>query len=46
LLNRDPQRPLSAVALQAGYADQAHMTREFARLAGRSPARLRGQQLL
>jgi AraC-like DNA-binding protein len=45
LINRDPRCPLSAVALEAGYADQAHMTREFARLAGLSPARLRGRQL-
>lgn len=31
---------LAAVALQAGYADQAHMTREMTRLAGRPPAAL------
>jgi AraC-like DNA-binding protein len=29
--------PLAAAALAAGYADQAHMTREMAEFAGRSP---------
>jgi AraC-like DNA-binding protein len=31
---------LSTLALRAGYADQAHMTRELQELAGRSPAAL------
>ncbi|MEM9563317.1 MAG: helix-turn-helix domain-containing protein [Actinomycetota bacterium] len=31
---------LAAVANRSGYADQAHMTREFRELAGRSPGRL------
>ncbi|HLM68876.1 MAG TPA: AraC family transcriptional regulator, partial [Longimicrobium sp.] len=31
---------LSALALRAGYADQAHMTRELRALAGRSPTAL------
>ena len=31
---------LAAVAFEAGYADQAHLTREFRRLAGRQPAAL------
>lgn len=32
---------LSAVAHDAGYSDQAHMTRDFTRLAGVSPGQLR-----
>jgi AraC-like DNA-binding protein len=32
---------LAAVALDAGYADQAHMTREFQSLAGTAPSLLR-----
>jgi AraC-like DNA-binding protein len=32
--------PLAATALAAGYADQAHMTRELAELAGRTPGAL------
>jgi AraC-like DNA-binding protein len=37
-----PGRPgLAEVAVMAGYADQAHMTAECVRLAGRSPAALR-----
>ena len=33
-------RPLADLALDAGYADQAHMTRECRELAGLSPSRL------
>jgi AraC-like DNA-binding protein len=33
--------PLAAAAAEAGYADQAHMTREIAALAGRTPAAIR-----
>jgi AraC-like DNA-binding protein len=32
-----PSVPLADLALQAGYADQAHLTRDFAQLIGRSP---------
>jgi AraC-like DNA-binding protein len=34
--------PLAAAALAAGYADQAHMTREIGALAGRPPSALSG----
>jgi transcriptional regulator GlxA family with amidase domain len=34
--------PLAGAALAAGYADQAHMTREMAALAGRPPGALVG----
>lgn len=41
---QDPQRPdgldLASLAVQAGYADQAHLTRECGRLAGLTPAAL------
>jgi AraC-like DNA-binding protein len=33
--------PLALLALDAGYADQAHMTREFRRLAGMPPSQAR-----
>ncbi|WP_280505404.1 helix-turn-helix domain-containing protein [Nocardia farcinica] len=35
--------PLAAAAAHAGYSDQAHFTREVARLAGRPPAALLGR---
>lgn len=35
------ERPLSTVGFQAGYADQAHFTREFKRLTGLTPAQYR-----
>jgi AraC-like DNA-binding protein len=34
-----PEPPLVDLALDAGYADQAHMTAEVTRLAGLSPVR-------
>lgn len=33
--------PLSEIALEFGYSDQAHMTREFVRWFGQTPVRLR-----
>lgn len=36
--------PLAEIALEAGYADQAHMTRDFRRYEAVSPAALRRQQ--
>lgn len=41
ILATDAARPLSWVALDAGYHDQAHLTREFGRLAGETPAAYR-----
>lgn len=38
--NPFPTKRLADIALQSGYADQAHMTREFIQLAGLPPARL------
>lgn len=35
--------PLGLIALEAGYADQSHMTRDFRRLLGCSPGALRGR---
>lgn len=35
----DPHTRLSALAAECGYADQAHLTREFAAFAGAPPAR-------
>jgi AraC-like DNA-binding protein len=47
-LPHDQQRPdgldLAGLALQAGYADQAHLTRECGRLAGLTPAALARQR--
>jgi AraC-like DNA-binding protein len=35
-----PRDDLARAALEAGYADQPHLTREVARLAGTTPSRL------
>jgi AraC-like DNA-binding protein len=37
---RQPGAALSRLAAEAGYADQAHLTRECGRLSGLSPAAL------
>lgn len=37
-LSRDPTTGLARLAVQCGYHDQAHLTREFRRLAGTTPA--------
>lgn len=38
-----PGRPLAEVAVQHGYADQPHMSRDWRRLTGATPAQLRAQ---
>ncbi len=37
----DARTPLAVLAVEAGYADQAHLAREVRRLAGQSPSALR-----
>ncbi|MEH3048451.1 helix-turn-helix domain-containing protein [Sphingomonas adhaesiva] len=43
LLQGDPHLSLAAIAIDAGYADQAHLTREVRRFAEVTPAALRRQ---
>ena len=43
LLRAAPERPLGSVALRAGYYDQAHFNREFARLVGVAPGAWRAE---
>jgi AraC-like DNA-binding protein len=40
-LRRTPERPLSQLAYELGFADQAHLSHESARLFGTSPGQLR-----
>ena len=42
-LRADPTVALAAIALDVGYADQAHLSREVQRYAGLSPAALRAR---
>ena len=42
-LQAAPRQPLAHAALDAGYADQAHLTREVARYADLTPAALRAR---
>jgi len=44
-LRARPRDALAAVALDCGYADQAHFTREFTGFAGMSPTRFRARDL-
>jgi AraC-like DNA-binding protein len=37
---REPQEPLGRLAVDAGYADHAHLVRDCRRLAGTTPGRL------
>lgn len=41
LIAAPSRRSLTAIASDAGYSDQAHMTRDFRRLAGATPGQLR-----
>lgn len=41
LITHPTSRSLTGIAHDAGYSDQAHMTRDFTRLAGVSPGQLR-----
>ena len=38
---RDPERPLVAVAMECGFADQSHFTRVFKKFSGTTPAEFR-----
>ena len=42
-LMSEPGRGLAEVALEAGFADQSHLTRDFRRVTGTTPARLRAR---
>ncbi|MEM9210037.1 MAG: AraC family transcriptional regulator [Pseudomonadota bacterium] len=39
----DPTKPLSDVALACGFADQAHFSRSFKQVTGRTPRAYRSE---
>jgi AraC-like DNA-binding protein len=41
---RNTQRPLSEIALSAGFSDQSHLARHFRRMTGLSPSAMRWEQ--
>ncbi len=43
-LQQHPQRPLADIAVGCGFADQAHLSREFRELAGITPSGLRWER--
>jgi AraC-like DNA-binding protein len=45
LLARDPARSLADIAIEAGYADQPHLTREWRELCGYTPREWRAAEL-
>jgi len=45
-VQRHPQRPLADIAISCGFADQAHLSREFRELGGITPTNLRRERQL
>jgi AraC-like DNA-binding protein len=41
---RDTNRPISEIALEAGFYDQSHFTNVFRRFLGTTPQRYRAQK--
>ena len=46
LLLRTTQRPLADVALESGFCDQSHMTRNLRQLLGRTPRQIRAEGVI
>jgi AraC-like DNA-binding protein len=42
-MRAEPARSLAEIAIASGYADHAHLTREFRALMGRAPSEFRAQ---